>query len=90
MEKAGFDAASWSHWLLIICFVGVSAWGLALSWQWGKTSRTRRKWNRPVRIERKQGERSRRLATFDGALPERSSVVYKKSLVSRSVRSRSE
>ena len=28
MEKAGFDAASWSHWLLIICFVGVVGLGM--------------------------------------------------------------
>lgn len=62
MEKVGFNLASWSHWLLVVCFVGVSAWGLMLSWQWGEKDRTRRQRNKRRRAERKQIELSRRLA----------------------------
>ncbi len=62
MEKAGFDLASWSHWLLIICFVGVSVWGLMLSWQWGEKNRTRRQRNKHIRAQRRQIELSHRLA----------------------------
>ena len=93
MEKAGFDAASWSHWLLIICFLGLSVWGLALSWQWGEKARTRRKWKKRIHSERKQAERSHRLAALEPSFAKRSSVTYvtyQKSLVRRSVRARSE
>lgn len=43
MDGAGFDPTRWSHWLLIICFSGVSAVGLALSWQWRREARVKRK-----------------------------------------------
>ncbi|MEL6139121.1 MAG: hypothetical protein AAFQ61_13225 [Cyanobacteria bacterium J06626_23] len=29
-----FDPTRWDHWLLILCFLSISAVGLWLSWQW--------------------------------------------------------
>ncbi|NJM98672.1 MAG: hypothetical protein HC800_17285 [Phormidesmis sp. RL_2_1] len=52
MDSAGFDPTRWHHWLLIGCFVGVSIWGLYLSWQW----RTK------ARLQRRQTKLARRLA----------------------------
>ena len=65
MDSAGFDPANWSHWLLVACFIALSAWGLLLSWQWGAAGRTRRKWNKRMRAERKQIELARQLAVED-------------------------
>lgn len=52
MDSAGFDPTDWGHWLLIICFLGVSLVGLSLSWQW----------NKDVKAERKRAQLARRLA----------------------------
>ena len=62
MDSAGFDPANWSHWLLVTCFIALSAWGLVLSWQWGATNRMRRKWNKRMRAERRRIELERQLA----------------------------
>lgn len=71
MSSAGFDPANWSHWLLVICFVALSAWGLALSWQWGAADRKRRKWNKRMRAERRRIELARQLAVESGATSHR-------------------
>ena len=52
MDGASFDPAQWSHWLLIGGFIGVSVWGLSLSWQW----------RRSARLKRQQAKLARRLA----------------------------
>jgi hypothetical protein len=52
MNSAGFDPAHWSHWLLIGCFLGLSSWGLYLSWQWRNAAMT----------QRQQAKLARRLA----------------------------
>ena len=62
MDSTSFDPANWSHWLLVGCFVGVSACGLMLSWRWGRTKRLRRKWDRRLRVERRRTELARRLS----------------------------
>lgn len=52
MDSAGFNPTDWGHWLLIICFLGVSLVGLSLSWQW----------NKDVKAQRKRAQLVRRLA----------------------------
>lgn len=52
MNGVSFDPARWDHWLLIGCFVGLSIWGLHLSWQW----------RRAARLKRQQARLARRLA----------------------------
>lgn len=52
MDATGFNTAYWSHWLLIGCFVSVSAWGLLLSWQW----------RQEARMKDRQAKLARRLA----------------------------
>lgn len=42
MDSAGFDPNSWYHWLLLGCFIGVSIWGLSLSWQWRTEAKVKR------------------------------------------------
>ncbi len=42
MDSAGFDPTRWHHWLLLGCFIGVSIWGVSLSWQWRRAARVRR------------------------------------------------
>lgn len=41
MDSSAFDVARWDHWLLILGFVCLSAYGLWLSWQWRPTVRRR-------------------------------------------------
>ena len=85
MDGASFDPTRWDHWLLLSCFIGVSAWGLRLSWQW----------HRAVGLKRQQVKVARRLAMelhshyrssptaqrpiYENALPERSASAQMKS-----------
>ncbi|PZO22739.1 MAG: hypothetical protein DCF25_02165 [Leptolyngbya foveolarum] len=68
MDNAHFDPAHWSHWLLIACFLTISAWGLMLSWQWSAVNRTRRKWNQRLQAERRRTELARQLAVDSPAV----------------------
>ncbi|MEM9090927.1 MAG: hypothetical protein AAGC93_19545 [Cyanobacteria bacterium P01_F01_bin.53] len=43
MDGAGFEMARLDHWLLIVCFLGLSASGLGLSWQWRQAGKAQRK-----------------------------------------------
>lgn len=52
MDGAGFNPTHGSHWLLIGCFIGVSIWGLSLSWQW----------QRQAKLKRERARLARRLA----------------------------
>lgn len=49
MDGAGFEMARLDHWLLIVCFLGLSVNGLWLSWQWHKADRSQRKRTRRAR-----------------------------------------
>jgi hypothetical protein len=49
MNNTGFNSADWSHWLLIVCFVGVAAVGLGLSWQWRLARQEKRRRSRLAR-----------------------------------------
>lgn len=52
MDGVGFDPTYASHWLLIGCFMGISIWGLLLSWQW----------QRQTKLKRERAKLARRLA----------------------------
>ncbi len=52
MDGVSFDPTRWTHWLLIGCFIGVSIWGLSLSWQW----------QRQAGLKRERAQLARRLA----------------------------
>lgn len=92
MDGAGFDPNRWNHWLLIGCFVGMSIWGLQLSWQWGKEVRSK------ARARRERTKLARRLAAElhgVGCSPlgtRRSPLtsIYEEHTAGRSARSRSE
>ena len=43
MDATGFDPTRLAHWLLISCFVGVSIWGLLLSWGWRQEAQMKRR-----------------------------------------------
>lgn len=58
MNHAGFNPSHWSHWLLIGCFLGLSIWGLSLSWRWRQLKRERAKLVRRLAIERHGVNRS--------------------------------
>lgn len=49
MNDIGFNPADWSHWLLIVCFVGVAAAGLWLSEQWRLARQEKRRRSRLAR-----------------------------------------
>ena len=36
MDSAGFSSTHWNHWLLVVCFVAISSFGLWNSWQWSR------------------------------------------------------
>ena len=55
MNDVGFDPTRWSYWLLIVCFIGVSTWGLYLSWQWASEIRSQ------ADLKRKRAKLARRL-----------------------------
>lgn len=92
MDAAGFDPNLWNHWLLISCFIGISIWGLQLSWQWGKEARSK------ARARRERTRLARRLAVElhgVGRSPlgiRRSPLtsIHEKHAAGRSARSRSE
>ena len=33
-DSSQFDPSRWDHYALIVVFLGISSWGLWLSWQW--------------------------------------------------------
>ena len=72
MDSAGFDAARWDHWLLLVGFITVACCGLRLSYLWRKDlwkkERLAKVWQVKVRQmkvrQMKVRSRQRSMATY--------------------------
>lgn len=76
MDSAGFDPTYWHHWLLIGCFIGVSIWGLSLSWQW----------RAKAQLKRKRAKLARRLAIALHDTRDSSATTSTEFMASRSIK----